>query len=229
MSLAFPYRGPEPLLVAALLLLMLLVDERGFRTGRSWAGRPPEGSRSQITTILAATLGLLALLVGLTLSMLAGRFEDRRRLVMAEANAIGTAYLRSRLLPTPEGPELTARPRRYVDVRLDAGRRAQDPAGLAEAVRQLESRHGEMWAHLPALAQCEPRLVPVGLFVTALKEVIDLHEKRRTAFENRVPDAVLAVLAFGALGAMWLMGYGAGLHGQRNATATTVLAVLIAW
>ncbi len=146
--------------------------------------------------------------------------------MLAEATAIGTAHLRARLLPSPEGPELVRQVRRYVDLRL-ASARLSDREAAVDALRKAEALQVEMLATATRLAREEPRPAPVEPFIQALKEVVDVHERRVSAFESFVPDTVLYLLGLAALGGAIVMGYGCGVHGRRNGLATTVYAVLI--
>ena len=85
--------------------------------------------------VVAATL---ALLVGFSLTMAVGRYDARRQLVLTEANAIGTAHLRARLLPAPVGPAVLDRLRRYVVLRLDV------TGDVHELATRVEALQGEM-------------------------------------------------------------------------------------
>jgi hypothetical protein len=215
------YVGPELPLVVALFILMLVAREGGYRIARARAQHNSDAIRPQVNVVVAATLALLALLVGFSLTMAVGRYDARRQLVLAEANVIGTMHLRARLLPTPTGPELVDRLRRYIDLRLDTAGDAYDLA------RRSEVLQGEMVTIVGALATQDPRSVAVERFIDALKEFIDIHERRLSAFESFVPEAVLYMLAMAALGAALLAGYGSGLASHRNRLATTVYATLI--
>ena len=88
-------------LVIALVVIgsLLLAVELGYRLGGKIPPELPDSAKSPVLAISGALLGLLALLLGFTISMSLNRFEDRRQLVVHEANAIGTTYLRSGLLP----------------------------------------------------------------------------------------------------------------------------------
>ena len=136
----------------------------------------------------------MALLLGFSLSMAVSRFDVRGQLVQAEATAIGTAHLRARLLPAPEGPALRDRLRRYVDLCLETAGRAPDRARMTEAVRAAEALQTEMLAMAVALARQDERAAPADRFAEALKDVIAVHERRRSAFESFVPETVLQLL-----------------------------------
>ena len=98
------YRTNEVFINGVLLALMLAATEVGFRLGRKLEARAPESIQPQIVTVEAALLGILALLLGFTMSMAVSRFETRKQLVLEEADAIGTSSLRAQLLPDPVGP-----------------------------------------------------------------------------------------------------------------------------
>ena len=102
------YRTPEMLINWAFFSLMLAATELGFRLGRKSEPRTPESIKSQIFTVEAAILGILALLLGFTMSMAVSRFETRKQLVLEEADAIGTARLRAQLLPAPASTEIAS-------------------------------------------------------------------------------------------------------------------------
>ena len=168
--------------------------------------------------VVAATL---ALLVGFSLTMAVGRYDARRQLVLTEANAIGTAHLRARLLPAPVGPAVLDRLRRYVVLRLDV------TGDVHELATRVEALQGEMIGLAGSLVCQESSPASVDRFIDALKDLIDIHERRVSAFESFVPEAVLYLLAIAATGGAFSAGYGSALGGHRNRVPTTVYAALI--
>jgi hypothetical protein len=214
------------IVLGALIVLLLLAAELGFRVGRRLARRSPGGA-PPVGAIQASLLGLLALLLGFSFAMAQSRFEARRALVAVEANAISTAYLRSQLLPKPEGPEIADALRRYVDIRLHGLGRRVDEIELREVVAESERLHDYLWARAVKAAQQDPR-PSVNLFIAALNEVMDVHGLRMAAFRNHVPESVLLLLYFVAAVALAVTGYAAGLDGRRNPWPIASTAVLIA-
>jgi hypothetical protein len=218
------------------LWLILLVSigaffvftELGFLLGRRAAPTTSDDARSQVGTIQGAILGLLALLLGFTFAMAMTRFETRKQIVLDEANAIGTTYLRAQLLPEPQRQQISDLLRRYVTVRLDFYAAGNDDANL-DAVNQATAKlQAQLWEIGGALGEKDPRAVIYGLFLQSLNEVIDLHNKRLTALENHVPEIILILLYFVAMVANALIGYGCGLGEVRNLFVTLVASVLIA-
>ncbi len=213
----------------ASIVLLLGATWLGFAMGRrasqSGAG---DSARSQLATMQAALLGLLALLLGFTFAMSMSRYDKRKQMILEEANAIGTTFLRTQLLPEPPRQEISHLLRQYVDARLayyDAG---IDAARLHQAIARTQTLHQQIWSFTTALGDRDPRAVTTGLFLLSLNEMIDLHAKRLTAMENHVPESALILLYVLAILAVWLVGYASGLAGLRNFFMIMLLPLLIA-
>lgn len=214
------------IILVALIALLLVAAEVGFRAGRRQGQRAPD-KEPHVGALQGALLGLLALLLGFSFAMAQARYDARRALVVEEANAIGTAYLRAQLLPGPAAPEAADALRRYVDVRLThLGERVDEPA-LREAIVKTEQLHDYLWTRAAKAARQDPSPI-ASLFVASLNEVIDLHARRLAAFRNHVPEAVFLLLYCVAAVAMAVTGYAAGLGGHRGFWPTVTTAVLIA-
>jgi hypothetical protein len=216
------------LIVGGLFAALLVVTELGYRFGRWRRGDDGEESTSTRTTIEGGLLALLGLLLAFTFSMSVARFDQRKALVLDEANALGTAYLRTGFLPEAERAESRALLRHYLDVRLGLYLGGYDPQRFAAALAETDETQTRLWRLASQAAAADPRSVPVGLYVAALNEVIDLHESRVTAAFNRVPGIVLVVLSLLAIGGVWNLGYFCGIARSRNLVSTTVFSVLIA-
>jgi hypothetical protein len=227
MSSELLYGVDEWLIALVMLALLLLATEGGFRAGRKVRSRLDEGAKSQVGTISGAVLGLLALLLGFTFSMALSRFDNRKQLVVEESNAIGTAHLRSRLLPEPVRTEVGDLLRSYVDARLDFFRAGIDKDRLREAYDKTEQLQTQLWSQAAAAVEKDDRETTTGYFITSVNEVIDLHATRRAATENHVPEGVLLLLLIIALVALAALGYGCGLDGCRHFLSTTMMSVLI--
>lgn len=215
------------LVVVIVGAILLAASEFGFRIGLRLHRAKDESRKGSIAGTLGAVLGLLGLLLGFTFAMAAARYESRRSLVLQEANAIGTTYLRAAFLPTPHQADVEQLLRRYVDARLDFYESGNDAARQGEAERVSAEIQRQLWAH--AVASGLERPTPmVSLFVAALNEVIDLDSMRLNALVAHVPGAVwLLVLAVASCGC-WASGYQAGANGARSALTHVLLPLLIA-
>jgi len=201
--------------------------EGGFRLGRKAASRTAENTKSQLGVVEGGILAVLGLLLGFTMSMAVTRFEVRKQLVLDEANAIHTSYLRARLLPGPDSAEITDLLREYLDVRLQSADVVND-FGRLQAMREQAARlQNEFWTRAVTYGQKDPSPVRSGLLLQSLNEVIDLESARWMAFQNHVPPTVIYVNFIVALLATTLVGYGFGRDGRRQAFSTTMLVLAI--
>jgi hypothetical protein len=148
---------------------------------------------------------------------------DRRQAVVAEANAIGTTYLRAGYLPEPDATESRRLLREYVDQRLAA----LDLAKMAQAIARSEEIHAELWARAEPLAKnsYSPML---ALYMASLNEVIDLHTARiNVALVFRLPWAIVLGLFLMAILALGLVGLHAGYAEKRNPVALLVFVLIL--
>ena len=195
--------------------------EAGYRIAQSRLRRSQVEKEAPVGGMAGATLGLLAFMLAFTFGMAASRFEDRRQVLLSEANAIGTTYLRSKLLAEPMRTDAQNLLREYVDVRLEG----VQPGKLQESIAKSEELQNRLWAVAVAQAEKE-RTVLTSLFIQSLNEVIDLHATRLMAgVRSRVPSMIWIVLYLLAVIAMVMMGYHAGLSNSRRSIATIALAV----
>jgi hypothetical protein len=132
-----------------------------------------------------------------------------------DANSIGTAALRARLLPAPHNKESLRLLKDYVQIRLDVSQHAPSPAEISAALTRLDAIQEALWQQAKAVAATDNRMVPTGLFIQSLNEMIDNQEKRVTALRQRVPNVVFLTLYGTAAIAGAFAGYASGL-GQRS-------------
>lgn len=210
-------------LFLATLMLVLLSVEGGYRLGRYRHEASEKEKEAPVGAMVGATLGLLAFLLAFTFGVAANRFDAKRQVLLEEANAIGTTYLRAGMLPERRD-EVRSLLREYVDVRLESVRSGR----VEQGVRRSEQLHGQLWARAVALGEKNPASIVVGLFVQSLNEVIDLHSKRlMVALRSRIPGAIWAGLYAVAILALMGMGYQSGLSGTSR--SLEILAVALAF
>jgi hypothetical protein len=199
-----------------ILVLSIVALLGAIEIGR-WFGvrAKPEGIGS-VPTLEASVLGLLALMIGFTFAVALSRFEARREGVLNEANAIGTTALRARLLPAPHSQDCLKLLREYVQVRLDLTQKIPSPLDLKAVLDRSNAIQEALWLQAKEVAAKNNGMVPTGLFIQSLNEMIDNHEKRVIALTSRVPDIVLVVLYLIAMAASVFSGYAAGVESQRS-------------
>jgi hypothetical protein len=205
------------------VVLILAASEIGRRSGVRASAR---GGRN-ISTLESAVLGLMALMIGFTFAMALSLFEARRDAVLSEANAIGTTALRARLLPQPERGEVLDLLRDYVTVRLDVTERSLSRAELVAAIDKSNAIQEALWLRTKAVSARDTGMVPTGLFVQTLNEMIDEQGKHLAALRNRVPNIVmLALLGIACVGTAFA-GYGSGLEAKRARMPIYFMALLL--
>jgi hypothetical protein len=218
---ALPIWGLLP--AAALLLAFAL--EIGYRMGRWRHVQRPDEKEQPVGAMVASILGLLALVLAFTFSLAASRFDARRQTVLAEANAIGTTYLRSRLLPEPQRSEIARLLREYVDVRI----RAIEDGNLQEALTRSEQVHELLWMQTSGVAEKDSASIVTGVFIQSLNELIDLHaERMQVGMRSRIPPVIWAGLFGLAMLSMAAVGYQAGICATSRSPAMPGLVLSFA-
>ncbi len=208
-------------LFLTILVLVLAAIEGGYRLGSYRHRQSGREKEAPVGAMVGATLGLLAFMLAFTFGMAASRFDTRKQLVLDEANAIGTTYLRTAMLPERRD-EMRALLRSYVDARLEAVRSGR----VAEEILRSEDIQDQLWSAATAVGLQHPDSIVVGLFVQSLNEVIDLHAKRVTAgLRNRIPGAIWVALLTIATLSLAAMGYHSGLVGTIRSLALIVVAI----
>ena len=203
------------------VVLCLVCVELGHRYATYRQGNSAEEKESPVSGMVGAILGLLAFMLAFTFGLAGSRFEDRRQVLMSEANAIGTTYLRAAMLPEPMRTETQNLLREYVDVRLEG----VQPGRLHESIARSEDLHNRLWAQAVAVTE-KDRSPITGLFIQSLNEVIDLHAVRVMAvLRSRVPSVIWIVLYVLAILAMVMMGYHSGLVHSRRSIAVVALVL----
>jgi hypothetical protein len=206
------------------VLLILFAGDSGYRFGRYRRAHVEDEKEAPVGAMVSAALALLAFMLAITFSIAATRFDDRRSLVLQEANSAGTTYLRAGMLPE-RGPELRALLREYVDIRIAV---AQGQLEFGEARRRSEDLQTRMWAHATAVATAHPNSIVAGLFVQTLNELIDLHSMRLAALRARIPLPIWFVMGSMALIGFAAMGYSTGLSRTRRSPAAIAVALCFA-
>ena len=204
-----------------ILLIVLLSVEFGYRLGKYRRSNHEMEKEAPLGTMVGAELALLAFILAFTFGLAAARFDTRRQVVLDEANAIGTTYLRAGMLPE-RGEEIRRLLREYVATRLEA----VQPGKLSEGIRRSEEIQQQAWTQADVVAEKNPDSMIVGLFVESLNQMIDLHAIRiQASLRSRIPGAIwLSLFAVAAL-SFATMGYHSGLSGTRRSVAIVAVAV----
>lgn len=212
-------------LFLVITVLLMAFSEAGFRCGLRLFAARDTGRKAQVGGIQGAVLGLLGLLLGFTFAMAVSHFDARRGLVLKEANAIGTTYLRASLLGERHVGPVQDLLRRYAEVRLKYQALADDPAKAAEGLRLFAGIQRELWQHATAAAKEAPNDI-TATFIVALNETIDVDAERIAAGRARIPAGVWLLLIIVAASGCFITSYGAGGEGERSALGGVFLPLL---
>lgn len=219
--------GNQPTVFIIIIVLMLAFAEAGFRLGLRLHSTNDVARKGQIGGIQAAVLGLLGLLLGFTFAMAIERYDTRRGLVLEEANALGTTYLRASLLPDGHQAPIKDLVGRYVDIRLKYWPLVDDPAKQAEGMRLIADVQTELWKHATEAAKEAPNDI-TATFIESVNETIDTDAKRISAMRAGIPGGVWLLLIVVALFGCATTSYGAGAEGARTKLGSLFLPLLIA-
>jgi len=225
----FLYGGLVPIGLLVLASL-LIIGEVGYRIGRrnSKKGTAQEKQEKTVGTITGAMLALLGFMLAVSISMADSHFESRRKLVLDEANAIGTSHLRSRLIGGQHGQEIARLLVDYAQLRLDFYAAGEDRKLLEPVYQRTAALQQRIWDHASAIARSAPTPVS-SLLVASLNEVFDLSASRRWALEVRVPPSVIELLCAFAFLSMGLLGYYFGACGLRHPVLSFILILAFTW
>jgi hypothetical protein len=193
-------------LAVGLFLSILLLQEIGRRIGLRRLAQDSEGARQGFSVVDGAVFGLMGLLIAFTFSGAASRFDSRRHLVVEEANAIGTAYLRLDLLPARAQPALQESFRRYVETRLEVYRKLPDIAAAKGELAKATELQKQIWSQAVAACQEAPQPATM-LLLPALNAMIDITTTRTVATRIHPPAIIFILLSVLALASSLLAGY----------------------
>jgi hypothetical protein len=216
--MSYVLRSSSLVLIFSLVVLWLSIQIGvSFRKRRRAL---EENERQDFGIIMSAILTLLGLIIGFSFSMAISRYDERKTLEEAEANAIGTEYVRADFLPAPDAAKVRALLRDYLDQRL-LFYKTRDDRELAEievATAQLEA---DLWpaVQVPAAAQPTP---PLTLTAMGMNDVLNSRGYTQAAWLNRIPNAAWVLMAAIAVCCNLLIGYGA----RRGGAKTILLLVL---
>jgi hypothetical protein len=203
------YVHPLELLIVSMILLWLgLMIGSWIRVRRQEVIQTEKGL---IKTLEGAVLTLFALLLGFMFSMAVGRYELRKQLILDEANAIGTTWLRTASMAEPARSQEQALLRQYVPVRIEFLASGSDEKRMLASLRQAAVLQARMWAIASSYAS-DHRDPITGLSIATLNQAIDLSESRTAAYENRIPLMAWVILLFIGFVATMVVGINVSSH-----------------
>ena len=212
------------LAVMTLLLFAVLLAgvEVGYRVGRKRIDRNPD-IVAGAGVIEASIFGLMGLLLAFQFSAAQTRLEFRRGLIVKEANAIGTAYLRLDLLPASAQGPLRELFRRYIETRIAVFESLPDVRRSDERLAEANGLQGQIWAGAITAVEGDSTPGTRQLVIPALNDMIDITTERAVATRNHVPAAIIGLLLLVALAGAVLAGHAMAVRRRGRSTVHQVI------
>lgn len=199
---------PAHIVALILLLAMIVMTWLGnffaaFRTKRN-----PELVSEGIGSLEGALLGLVALLLAFTFSMSASRYEERRHIIIEEANVIGTAILRADLYPDSIRAAFRKDFEAYVEERIEYFEAGTDTTRILESLARCNAIAMKLWNRATTLGHDPKNLISTNQMIPALNQMIDIVTTRFATSLAKVPKSILWLLFLLCLVASFVVGYG---------------------
>src|ERR1700744_3001082 len=210
------------LLLVVSFVGFLLAALLGVVAQRVWSP-VGAGDQNELTIVQTAALTLLGLIVGFSFSMAVSRYDQRKNLEEAEANAIGTEYARADLMPEGAAAEARGLLKRYLDQRI-LFYLTNDRDKLKQIGADTGKLSAELWALAKSKALAQP--TPVGaLTASGMNDVLNSADYTTAAWLNRIPVPAWWLLVMIGVGSNLTIGLGAK---RFNLLLLTVLPLTVA-
>jgi len=161
-----------------------------------------------------ASLTLLALIIGFTFSMAVSRYDQRKNFEEAEANAIGTEFVRADLLPDADKAKVRTLLQSYLGQRI-LSYTIRNKQQLRQIDADTVKLQAALWSAVHDSALAKPTPVS-ALVVAGMNDVLNSQGYTQAAWWNRIPVAAWMLLTAIAICCSALVGYGAKFAMEKN-------------
>jgi hypothetical protein len=221
----------DQIVPVALLMLMLLMVEVGWRLGHRARARGSESVTEGTSTATVAIFGLLSLMLALTFSDAAQRYDRRRDLIIREGQTISTVYQSISLLKDTDQPALQSMLKDYLDLRIAMYTR---PIDLAKIEAKFEARdriESAIWkaAHASVKATPFPDNLVAARVLDSISTMIDAADSQHQAQYMHPPSAIVSFLFILTLIGALLAGYVMGIETSRDWFLAVLYALLMSF
>ncbi len=208
----FFYQSNPWILPTVMLVVLGLAIEVPYRLRAVVSLKNP--NLDPVNALQAGLLTLSAFVLGLSFSQASARFDARRAIVITEANAIGTAWLRADQLK----PADTRRFRQVLTDATAAGlavyQSPDDPELMQRTTAPAKRDENQLWG-IASSALDARGTIGLSLLVQSVNNLIDVLAQQRQALASHVPTAIVVLtLCLVTLGALSL-GVRFALDGAR--------------
>jgi hypothetical protein len=224
---SFIFDTPSWLLMLGLLALMLMCVYGGVKVH----GRRPSATKEKKEArgaIMSPMLALFGFLLAFTFGMSGSRFDDRRRTIIDEANAIGTAILRADMYPDTARKAFRSDFKDYLEARITYYESRRHLADVTQSLNEADVLGQHIWDRASTLSRNRELFVASAQMIPAINNMLDLRTTRTVGELSRVPDSVMYMLFIIALVSAFFLGYTlADTIDWMPATSFCVLTVVI--
>ena len=196
----------HPLVLFVAFMVVLFAAERAGMKLSRWHRGDEKGVGEAFGVLQGATLTLLALIIGFSFSMSIGRYDQRKNFEEAEANAIGTEYLRLGLLAPAQTAHARTLLRDYLQQRI-LFYEITDSERLRQVTDRKNQLQTSLWAVVEAPAHEQTGTI-MALVVAGMNDVINSEGYTQAAWWNRIPTAAWVLMTIVAVGCNFLLGFG---------------------
>lgn len=213
------------IIAVSLGLLIVLVGEIGFLVARRRATNQDD---APFGVVQGAALALVGLLLGFSFSLALSRYDERRGVLVREANAIETTLLRSDLLTAPTAAAMKSDLHQYIRARYEFVAADAKVSQRVNASLRTKALQRHMWSLATTADKRNPLATPPALVIQALNNMIDVEAEQESAYSAPIPPAVFYILIIVVLVAAGMLGFGFGLAGRRATLPLVMFAVMLA-
>lgn len=202
----------EAWVIALLLFILMLISSMiGKLTGSYFRNKK---NATEKVTETSGLIALLFFLLAFTFGMSGDRYDSRRKIVVEEANDIGTALLRSDLYPDSTRNLFRKDFKEYVETRISFYQVGADIKGVLKADSLSQVISSKLWKRACSLAKDPANLAATQQMIPALNAMIDITTSRLAGEKAKVPESILIMLFFLALIISFYSGYSEGRKGR---------------
>ena len=173
-------------------------------------------------SLVGGLMALMAFLMALTIGTVAGQHSERKAMVVTEANAIATAFLRAGFLEEPDQTSARELLKEYTEVRLSA---AENPDLFDAVIKRSEEIQGQLWPIVEDNVQQGSESATMALFADSINEVFTVHTLRITAAQRRLPRMYGMLLTMATLLSFLMIGVASSADNRRASTAIVLYAL----
>ena len=193
-------------ILVILIISMMVLVWLGWKIGKRRQAKLGREEFSGTKAVITAVFTVTAFILGLNMSMSSSRFEDRKKLIIQEANCLGTVILRTSLYPKPMKDSLTGLLKKYWEARA-AYSRARSMDVILEANKNTDKYMYEIWAVASAKGMDLDYRVATSQMIPALNELFDTVNSRWRGELAKVPETLVFMLLLLIACSAFLIGY----------------------